>query len=889
MAGLVYPISYKVDSSGLKQAQSSFSDFGATFKKALGAAAIAATVMEIGKVLNDAGKAASADAKSQALLATQLKTTTGATQGQIASVESAISKMSMMAGVADDDIRPAFAQLVRATGDVGKAQTLTNTALDIAAAKGVSVSAAATALGKAAQGNTGALAKMGIAVKGVADPLAAAQAQFNGAAEAAGNANPYQRLTTIFDEIKESLGRTILPLVKQFADFLQAHAGDIAAYFGKLGDIFSGLSPIVSKLFDVLMKLANTLGSALLKVMPAIIDIFNALIPVLDPVVSIISALVSAVLPPLVAIIEKVLVPVLQILVDIINQYLVPYLTTLASALGDVLTQAVGVVIELFDQLKITIDPIVQAFKDFQAATGIDFTKMMLTMNPAILTLQSLARGLAVVIFAMKMARAVMTKDWGAVAKLTAEGPYAAMDKAAAESKAAANAARGADAYASRYSGMEAMGQALSLGVKPVTTPVVLTPVVQGTKVLTAAQKAAAAAAKAHAKAVAEAAAAAKKLYDDALQAYNDLAAAGDKFKVSFASVVASFKNLAKTETSIGQFEGQVVDNFKNITDAAQQAFDNKLITQTALNELTAYASKEQAILAGIGRQRDELANKISLAQSLYSATKDSITSFGNITGLLKDQANTVQQTTTQIINGVSTTITKTVELANAGDLVAEYKKIIDKTKAFATNLKALKAAGLDSNLFKQIVDAGVDAGGATAAAIIAGGGSTVTELNSLFADLQKTGSDVAEATTVVMYNNGQDVVGGFIQGLQSQESLLAATATSMATTFADTFTGLINSAMNATLNMAANQVNSAAKGVTVDAASMDTYALAKQLAGNAADYYSSSESIRFARIAQQNNIQVAAPQVVVQVGGKEIVSAIKTYERANGSVWVSA
>src|SRR5262245_13610160 len=80
----------------------------------------------IGKVI-DFGEAtigaAAADADAQAKLAQSLRTTTGATDTQIASAERFISNLSQSAAIADDDLRPALATLARGFGDTEKAQS----------------------------------------------------------------------------------------------------------------------------------------------------------------------------------------------------------------------------------------------------------------------------------------------------------------------------------------------------------------------------------------------------------------------------------------------------------------------------------------------------------------------------------------------------------------------------------------------------------------------------------------------------------------------------------------------------------------------------------------------------------------------------------------------
>lgn len=795
---VIVPIVSKFDDKGIKQAQKQFGGLGSSMKKALGAAAIGAAVIGVTKALSDAGKAAAQDAKSQALLATQIRTTTAASDSQISAVEQQISKMSMLAGVADDDIRPAFAQLVRATGDLGSAQSLTNTALDIAAAKGVSVTAAATALGKAAQGSTGALAKLGVNVKGVSDPLAEAQKQFAGAAAAAGNADPFARLTVIFGELKESLGRAVLPLVQAFADLMMENAPAIDAFFGKLGEVFKSLMPLVGPLFEIVAKLAGMIGDVLLAVMPSLIRVFEALLPVIDPVLSVIKTLVDAVLPPLVQLIDQVLVPVLELLVGYINQYMLPYINELAIALGGTLTQAVGVIIELFNQLKITFEPIIQAFEDLQKTTGIDFMAIFKSLNPALIALNALTKGLAIVIFTMKMARAVMTGNWGAVAQLTKEGPFAAMEAAAN----AASAAAGNAAAANREAGQAANFQT-GAAKKGGATSYVSSPITTGNKTVNAkAEKAK----KAQEKALAEL----KKQAEDSKKAFDDLKASVDDFNSSFLQTTDAFKAVFKQGEALGDFEAQTVEAFDTIKQSAKEAFDSKLITKDAFNTLQAYADREKTLLVGIAKQRDALAKKISIAQSVTAGVMGAL----DINAMLQSETKTITKSVTRVVDGIALTTTQSFDEIVTGGLADSFKKLVDKTKAFAGNLVKLKQLGLNGTLFKQIVEGGAEAGGATAEAIIAGGADTVKELNGLFGQLTDAGSEIAATATPVLYDLGENITNSFIDGLRSQDQQLIDTANAMAALFTTQFKNQLNLAIAPTLATAGTTAMNAQKAV---------------------------------------------------------------------------
>lgn len=198
----------------------------------------------ITRELKDAAQAAVEDQKSQGLLATALENTTGANNAQIASVEKSIKKMQLQASVADDEIRPAFAKLARATGDVEKSTGLMSLALDIAAGTGKSLDAVTTALARAVgpEGTTGALERLVPAIKGAKDPMAELERLFAGSAEKAANLDPYQRMNIIFGEMQEQVGTALLPVLEKFSTWLATPEGQ-----AKLQEIVDGIVAIIEE------------------------------------------------------------------------------------------------------------------------------------------------------------------------------------------------------------------------------------------------------------------------------------------------------------------------------------------------------------------------------------------------------------------------------------------------------------------------------------------------------------------------------------------------------------------------------------------------------------------------------------------------------------------
>jgi hypothetical protein len=200
-------------------------------KKAAAAFAVAAAaaVAYGTKLAVDGVKAAIQDEQAQLKLANALKAATGATDAQIKATESMILKTSLATGVADDELRPALQRLAVSTKDTTKAQELLSLALDISKGSGKSLEEVANALGKAQDGNTTALGRLGLGLsKAELSTLSFTEVQaklsdlYGGAAAA--NAETFQgkidRLKVGFDEAKESLGTALLPQVERFIGFL---------------------------------------------------------------------------------------------------------------------------------------------------------------------------------------------------------------------------------------------------------------------------------------------------------------------------------------------------------------------------------------------------------------------------------------------------------------------------------------------------------------------------------------------------------------------------------------------------------------------------------------------------------------------------------------------
>ena len=278
----------------LKAATADVETFGDKVSKAgkvVGAALVAAAAAAGAyavKIGVDGVKAAIEDEKAQTQLALALKNATGATEGAIAATEQFILQQSLATGVADDELRPALQRLALSTGDVKKAQDLLKIAMDVSTATGKPLEAVANSLGKAYDGNTTALGRLGIGLSAAelktmsfTDVQGRLTDLFGGAAAA--NADTYAgriaRMQIAFDEAKETIGFALLPILEKLMKFINTIAlpainamssgfgldkGGIGGAITTLGNIIVNVfTPIINGLLKAFGYVKNAIGDNL--------------------------------------------------------------------------------------------------------------------------------------------------------------------------------------------------------------------------------------------------------------------------------------------------------------------------------------------------------------------------------------------------------------------------------------------------------------------------------------------------------------------------------------------------------------------------------------------------------------------------------------------------
>lgn len=270
---VIFPILSTFDPKGVNQAQKAFKGLGGISKTSTVAfAAMGAAVTKFGI---DAVKAASADQAAQLKLAKTLQNVTKATEAQTAAVEQFITAQQFATGVSDTQLRPALETLVRATGDVTKAQNLLKLGLDVSAGSGRDLESISLALAKAQGGQFTALQRLGIVIpdnikksKDFAKVQEYLNSLFGGQAAVAADTfeGKLRILRERLGEAQETIGAKLIPVLTNLVDaFLnnvmpaieRVANGGFKGLTTEIANFLSGLTGMAAIIKQVILTLVG--------------------------------------------------------------------------------------------------------------------------------------------------------------------------------------------------------------------------------------------------------------------------------------------------------------------------------------------------------------------------------------------------------------------------------------------------------------------------------------------------------------------------------------------------------------------------------------------------------------------------------------------------------
>lgn len=215
------PIFSTFKATGFKAAEKSMLGLNRGFQRLGVTIAGALSVRQITRFGKAAVQAFTQDNKAATALAQTMNNLGMAFQSP--AIEDFIKRLSQTAAVADDVLRPALGDLLRATRNLGKSQEVLNLALDISAATGKDLRTVTTALSRAYLGNNASLGRLNaglskafLASASFEEVQSKLEGMFSGSSQqaAATYAGQLEKLRIASEEAKEMIGQSLVQSIE---------------------------------------------------------------------------------------------------------------------------------------------------------------------------------------------------------------------------------------------------------------------------------------------------------------------------------------------------------------------------------------------------------------------------------------------------------------------------------------------------------------------------------------------------------------------------------------------------------------------------------------------------------------------------------------------------
>lgn len=174
--------------------------------------------------------------------------------------------------------------------------------------------------------------------------------------------------------------------------------------------------------------------------------------------------------------------------------------------------------------------------------------------------------------------------------------------------------------------------------------------------------------------------------------------------------------------------------------------------------------NKDNKALLSLAAKRDSVASKLKAANAKLAAVQK------QYAAEQKSVADSIMQSNSIVMAAPDDGSTLT-----SFDVIGNAQAQMQKTLQFAANLQMAQKNGLSAAMVAQIAASGVDAGGATAAALASATKGQIQQLNSIQTQTQAAANGVGKATADAMYGAGVKSAQGLVNGLKSQEKAIDA------------------------------------------------------------------------------------------------------------------
>lgn len=350
-------------------------------------------------------------------------------------------------------------------------------------------------------------------------------------------------------------------------------------------------------------------------------------------------------------------------------------------------------------------------------------------------------------------------------------------------------------------------------------------------------------------------------------------------------------------------------DNLVSTVDSAAAGFTNfsKKLSEEQTN-LSAIAADAQKLAESIDNPKGGTAGSKSVGGASKSAA-EKIAKFTETLSAANQVLSDSKQKFKDYASSVSSSLTGIISFSSAassetGSFLENLTAQATKAQDFGNKIRQLLSMGLSETAIGQVLAAGADAGTKIADEIIAGGATVVDQVNTLISATQTVADAVGESAATQFYSAGVAAGQALVDGVRAAIAAAGLSVTATGTIVNQAGIDQVNAAIakaksgkgdkkkvtkkerQSIMDLAASlgvEVPAFAKGGIVNGPTL-------ALIGEAGPEAVVPLSGRNAGMGNTFNLTVNAGMGADgAVIGREIVDAIKRYERASGPVFASA
>jgi LysM repeat protein/exonuclease VII small subunit len=278
-------------------------------------------------------------------------------------------------------------------------------------------------------------------------------------------------------------------------------------------------------------------------------------------------------------------------------------------------------------------------------------------------------------------------------------------------------------------------------------------------------------------------------------------------------------------ELSKGLASGEAtVDGIIGMYDRMREAIEKRFteIGGTKKNELISYLTDQTAELVKLAKKRDKAATALDEAQkhledvlseqkSFEKSIVSSMKSFGTA---LADLSKTDSDTTIKVIKTASGLVITQMGQTKSGvdTIVDKLKSSLTTIKEFTANIQTLLTRGYNKEYVRQLLEAGPEAAGATAALLAKSGDDTVTTINDLYGQINTASEAFGTKMSDTFYANSVSMAQAMVKGAQSEYDSIMAQMKKIADGIEAAFTPLADLGTNVGNDIIQDMINALEK-----------------------------------------------------------------------------